>query len=116
MPKVFFCVKGIIFMRKMSSSHVAHLEQDCGPVVASCWSLAMEYDRDKVDEMVLALLWLTRTGDGRAWKGHDWDAMERLHGKGYISDPKSKAKSVVLSEEGERLSRELFQQHFARKQ
>lgn len=29
----------------------------------------MDYDRDKVDEMVLALLWLTPAGDGRAWKG-----------------------------------------------
>jgi len=75
----------------------------------------MDYDQDKVDEMVLALLWLTQTSDGRAWKGQDWDAMERLHTKGYISDPKSKAKSVVLSEEGERLSRELFERHFARK-
>ena len=62
----------------------------------------MEYDRDKVDEMVLALLWLTLAADHRAWKSHDWDALDRLHAKGYISDPKSKAKSVVLSEEGER--------------
>ena len=38
--------------------------------------------------------------------------MERLHAKGFISDPKSKAKSVVLSEEGERRSRELFDKHF----
>jgi len=74
----------------------------------------MDYDEDKVDEMVLALLWLTPAGDGRAWKGHDWDALDRLHAKGYISDPKSKAKSVVLSEEGERLS--LFERHFGRKQ
>jgi len=49
---------------------------------------------------------------GRATTG--W-AMDRLHAKGYISDPKSKAKSVVLSEEGERLSRKLFERHFARK-
>jgi hypothetical protein len=75
----------------------------------------MDYDRDRVDEMVLALLWLTPTGDGRAWKSHDWDAMDRLHAKGYISDRKSKAKSVVLTEEGELLSRELFERHFARK-
>ena len=63
----------------------------------------MEYDRDKVDEMTLALLWLTSFKDPvgvRAWKGQDWDTMERLHTKGFISDPKSKAKSVVLSEEG----------------
>jgi hypothetical protein len=72
----------------------------------------VEYDREKVDEMVLALLWLTQAGDGRAWKGHDWDALDRLHEKGYISDPRSKAKSVAMTEEGERLSRELFARHF----
>jgi len=94
----------------------------------------MEYDRDKVDEMVLALLRLTTFDEdpygARAWKGHDchparasaaragtlaWDALDRLHAKGYISDPKSKAKSVVLTEEGERLSRELFERPFGRK-
>ena len=71
----------------------------------------MEYDQDKVDEMTLALLWLTSfkdPGGVRAWKGQDWDTMERLHSKAYISDPKSKAKSVVLSEEGEKRSKELF--------
>lgn len=30
----------------------------------------------------------------------DWDAVNRLHEKGYIGNPKSKAKSVVLTEEG----------------
>jgi hypothetical protein len=48
----------------------------------------------------------------RAWKGFDWDAMDRLHDKGYISDPKGKAKSVVFTEEGlaraERLLADLF--------
>ena len=74
----------------------------------------MDYDQDKVDEMVLALLWLTQTGDGRTWKGHDWVAMDRLHAKGYISDPKSKAKSVILSVEGVQHSRELFARYFGR--
>ena len=74
----------------------------------------MEYDQDKVDEVVLALLQLTRCGDGRAWKGHDWVTLDRLHEKGYIGDPKNKAKSVVLTEEGERRSRELFEKHFAK--
>jgi len=87
-----------------------------GPVLGSC-SIGgrMEYDREKVDEMVLALLWLTLAGDGRAWKGHDWDALERLHERGYISDPKSKAKSVAMTEEGERRARELFARHFGGK-
>ncbi len=78
----------------------------------------MDYDRDKVDEMTLALLWLTSfraSVEVRAWKGQDWDTMERLHAKGFISDPKSKAKSVVLSEEGEKMSKELFAKHFVLK-
>jgi hypothetical protein len=80
----------------------------------------MEFDADKVDEAVLALLWLTahdknEFGSARAWKGHDWDALDRLHGKGYISDPKSKSKSVLLSPDGLAKSEELFQKMFARK-
>lgn len=75
----------------------------------------MEYDKDKVDEMALALLYLTTFKDEfgfRAWKGMDWDVLDRLHEKGYISSPKSKAKSVALSEEGAILSEQLFKKHF----
>ena len=74
----------------------------------------MEYDEDKVDEMVLALLFLTLHDDYRAWKGHDWGAMNRLHEKGMIDDPVNKNKSVVLTEEGLERSRELFIKHFAK--
>jgi len=76
----------------------------------------MDYDRNKVDDMVLALLTLGITDEdewgARAWKSFDWDALDRLHAKGYISDPKSKAKSVVLSLEGVKRARELFERHF----
>ncbi|MBW1704575.1 MAG: hypothetical protein JRJ86_05365 [Deltaproteobacteria bacterium] len=73
----------------------------------------MEYDKDRVDEMVLALLYLTTHDQGtRAWKGMDWAAMDRLHDKGYIGNPKTKAKSVTLTEKGERLSEEFFKKHF----
>jgi len=41
--------------------------------------------------------------------------MERLHEKGYISNPKGKAKSIVFTEEGQRRARELFEQHFGRR-
>jgi hypothetical protein len=75
-------------------------------------SAAMDYDTDKVDEAVLALLYLTLHDGARAWKSFDWDAMNRLHEKGYISNPIGKAKSVVLTEEGlqeaERLFKKLF--------
>ena len=75
----------------------------------------MEYDRDKVDEVVLALLSLTMFEDRpalRAWKGHDWDALDRLHKKGYISDPRSKAKSVLMTEEGAKRAQQLFEKYF----
>ena len=74
----------------------------------------MEYDENKIDEIVLALLFLTLHDDNRAWKGHDWDAMDRLHVKNYISNPATSAKSVVLTEEGMRRSEELFNKHFAK--
>ena len=45
-------------------------------------------------------------------EGHDWDAMDRLHKKGMILDPVGKAKSVVLTEKGEKLCEELFRKHF----
>lgn len=79
----------------------------------------MEYNSDKVDEMVLALLYLTSSRDQfgiRAWKGMDWGAMERLHHKGYISNPKSKALSVAVTEAGAKLSRELFFRYFEAKE
>ena len=65
---------------------------------------AMDDDRvnDRVDEAVLALVYLGIVerhpmGGARTWKSFNWSAMERLYGKGLISDPVSKAKSVVLN-------------------
>jgi hypothetical protein len=76
----------------------------------------MEYDRDKVDEIVMALMYLTmseRRGVIRSWKGYDWDAMDRLFEKGWIMDPKNKARSVVVTEAGQAKAAELFQKHFS---
>jgi hypothetical protein len=72
----------------------------------------IDYDREKVEETVLALLWLTLDDHHRAWKSHDWGVLDRLHERGFISDPKGKAKSVLLTEEGERRARELFARLF----
>lgn len=75
----------------------------------------MRFDEDKVDDTTLALLWLVMEKDKygvRAWKGFDWDTMNRLHEKGFISDPKSKAKSVVVTEEGEKRAQELCEKTF----
>ena len=74
----------------------------------------MDYDKDKVDEMVLALLFLTLHNDCRTWKGHDWEAMNRLHEKGMIEDPVKRTKSVMFTEDGLQRSRELFIKHFGK--
>jgi hypothetical protein len=74
----------------------------------------MEIDTNKIDDMVLALLWLTAHDEDRAWKGHDWDAMGRLFQKGYICDPRGKAKSVVFTDQGLKRAEELFKGYFSR--
>ncbi len=75
----------------------------------------MEFDKDKVDDFTLALLYLVmwqEKYDIRAWKGFDWDTMDRLYEKGYLSNPKGKAKSVGVTEEGWEKAEELFKQFF----
>ena len=79
------------------------------------YKIAMNYNKDKVDDMTLALLHLVMFDDKygtRAWKGFDWETMNRLHEKGYISDPKGKAKSVTVTEEGIKRAEKLFKQFF----
>lgn len=78
----------------------------------------MNYDKDKVDEMALALLHLTTFQEDerlpkRAWKSLAWEVTDRLYEKGYISDPKNKNKSVVLTKEGAEHSEKLFEKHFS---
>ncbi|EDV2894403.1 hypothetical protein CSM99_004905 [Salmonella enterica subsp. diarizonae] len=73
----------------------------------------MNINTEAIDDAVLALLWLTLHDYDRAWKGFDWDVLNRLYERGFIGNPVSKAKSVVLTEEGLRQSRLLFQRYFA---
>ena len=70
-------------------------------------------DNDKIDRAVLALLYLGLHDVDRAWKGFDWDAMNRLHEKGFVSDPRGKAKSVALTEKGLSEARRLLQELFS---
>jgi len=78
---------------------------------------AHDYDTAKIDEMALAILSLTMHSDGfstRAWKGLSWEVSDRLHANGWIGDPRNNNKSVVFTEEGERLAREFADKHFSR--
>ena len=72
-------------------------------------------NQGKLSEVALAILGLSAFRDHqtvRAWKGMDWDLLDALHKKGWIADPKGKAKSVVFTEEGARLAQDLLARHF----
>jgi hypothetical protein len=74
----------------------------------------MDINTDKIDDAVLALLYLTLHDGFRAWKGHDWATLDRLHAKDMILDPANKAKSVVLTDEGLARSEQLFREMFGK--
>lgn len=80
--------------------------------------VTMKVNTDKIDDMVLALMYLTSFGDGnavRSWKGYDWDSLNRLYEKGMIGNPVGKSKSVVFSDEGAQRAKELFEQVFCQR-
>ena len=73
----------------------------------------MKVNNEKIDRTVLALLYLGLHDESRAWKGFDWDAMNRLYEKGYISNPVNKSKSVAFTEAGLHQAERLFKEFFA---
>jgi hypothetical protein len=75
---------------------------------------AMDYDPEKVDEAMLALLLLGRHDGIRTWKTFAWEAMDRLHANGFISQPAGKAKSVVFTQEGLAKAEALFAKLFGK--
>ena len=75
----------------------------------------MALDTDRIDDTVLALLYLTLHDQHRAWKGFDWDTLGRLHEKGMIENPVGEAKSVEFTPDGLRRSKELFEAMFTKR-
>ena len=73
-----------------------------------------ELDWEKLAECALGILWRNVHDSGRVWKSMPWGVTDLLHEKDWISDPKTQAKSVVLTEEGERLAQEFLQKHFGK--
>lgn len=72
----------------------------------------MEYDKKLIEDAVLALLAAYSTDKGNAWKGFDFEFMNRLHEQGFISDPVNRNKSIWLTEEGLNRGRQLADQLF----
>ena len=71
----------------------------------------MEYNQEKVDDMMLALLYLTSSTDKygtRAWKGIDLKVLDRLYKKGYISDPgRKRTNPATIQRRGKPIERTL---------
>lgn len=75
------------------------------------------YDRDKVDEAVLALLHLTSFSDkygASARTTHELESLHRLHEQGYIGLPSEKHPQVVLTTKGQTAAKRLFEKLFGR--
>lgn len=67
----------------------------------------VDYDDTKIDEAVLALLGALQFDGGRVWKRYDFAVMDRLHRKGYITEPRGRQESVYLTDEGMRVAKQL---------
>ncbi len=75
----------------------------------------MDYDKDKVDEMTLALMYLVASSSpegGRAWRTFDAPTLDRLRQKGWIAELRSRSATVDLTPEGMRKAEQLFREHF----
>ena len=79
--------------------------------------ISNDADKKKLAEVALAILWFGAHGDNhvtRVWKNIDWDVIDLLHEKGWMADPRNKAKFVILTEEGKKLAEEFFEKHFSK--
>lgn len=75
----------------------------------------VEPDEERIDEAALGLMFLTLHDGCRSWKQFDWDITDRLYEKGLIENPRTKNKSVVLTERGLEEAERLFHALFVRR-
>jgi Domain of unknown function (DUF6429) len=73
----------------------------------------MKLDENRIADAVLALLAAYSFDNGRAWKGYDFNILDRLFAQGYIHDCKDKNKSLYLTDEGLQRGQALAQALFA---
>jgi hypothetical protein len=72
----------------------------------------MKYDEQLIQDAVLALLAIHSFNNGTAWKGFDFEVMNRLHEQDLISNPVNKNKSIWLTPEGLERGREIADRLF----
>lgn len=72
----------------------------------------MQYNTQKMEEALLALLGALEFENGRFWKGYDFAMLDSLHEQGLITEPWGKAKSAYLTPEGLAKARALADEMF----
>jgi hypothetical protein len=80
-------------------------------------AIPLGVNQEKLSEAALAILGLIAFRDHqvvRAWKGMDWELLDVLYQKGWIGDPKGKAKSVVFTDDSVRLAEAFPTKHFGK--
>jgi Domain of unknown function (DUF6429) len=77
--------------------------------------IAMDLDTNRIDDAVLALLYLTLHDEHRASKGFDLESLGRLHAKGMIDNPAGEAKSLEFTSDGLKRSKALFEAMFVKR-
>ena len=76
--------------------------------------MTKKIDHERILEGALAILSLSRFEEDRAWKGLNWDLLDEMHKRGWISNPATKAKSIIFSDEGLKLAKEYLDKYFAK--
>lgn len=73
-----------------------------------------------IEELTLLLMYLTSWEDDsnpfednfkQCWKGYSFDVINELTAKGYLFSSKYKNKSVTLTNDGEKLAKELIKKY-----
>lgn len=83
-----------------------------GELIDTSGATIMEYDDKLIEEAILALLATFSFDHCNAWKGFDFETMNRLHEQDLISNPVNKSKSIWLTAEGLERGRQIADRLF----
>lgn len=72
----------------------------------------MKFDKQKIEDAILALLGLFSFDENRSWKNYDFNVMNELYKKGLIENPANKNKSVYLTQKGMQKAQALIEKMF----